>query len=218
VKQLKTGISRPLQNQVPVKKSAGKKEQNKSSGILAGTVLGVHKIEFLKTGICNLDDGEEDNDKDCNGDTDGNEVNDGDGNDGVPGNDVVTEDDISDSDDEGFISTSVNKPGPCAWKSVFQCICVEQEALSQCMGNSNKSCFCSVHHECLLFREHTQTVSRGATPMGRNHLVCPMHHPQYQLQQVTGSIQLLKERHHQSPSNCQPPNKETSTVAQLAAH
>ncbi len=66
-------------------------------------------------------------------------------------------------------------------------------------GNSTEFCLRTVYHECLLFWECTQpaTTVRVATPKGTNCLVCPIHHPQYQ---VSGSMAWLRGKYHSSPA------------------
>ena len=90
--------------------------------------------------------------------------------------------------------------------SAFQCICAIETPVS-CKGNYAESCLCTVHQECLLFWERTQPAStiRGATPKGSNCLVCPMHHPQYQ---VTRWKAFQSEKFNPSPTN----NKKTNLL------
>ncbi len=81
--------------------------------------------------------------------------------------------------------------------SAHQCICAE-EAPVLCKGNSTEMCLRTVHQECLLFWERTQPAStvHGATPKGTNCLVCPMHHPQYQVKRWKA---FQREKYHPSP-------------------
>ena len=84
--------------------------------------------------------------------------------------------------------------------SAHQCICAE-EAPVLCKGNSTEMCLRTVHQECLLFWEHTQHASTicGAPSKGPNHLVCPMHHPQYQVKRWKA---FQTEKYHpSSPKN-----------------
>ena len=79
-----------------------------------------------------------------------------------------------------------------------------------CKRNSTEMSLRTVYQEYLLFWERTQPASMitGATPKGLNCLVCPMHHPQYQ---VTRWKAFHLEKYHPSPTNDSSDNRINSS-------
>ena len=107
------------------------------------------------------------------------------------------------NDDNRFVCTIVNHPGPCGWKIVHQCICKYYEVPIQCKGNENESCLCLVHPECMMLWERSSpSAITPLDPLSQFNLVCPMHHPQFK-KPYKSDMPYLKQRNHPSPMNRQ---------------